>query len=92
MKQVLKLILGLESILLVPMLVQLFLKAVQWSLFDYIVMGVLLLGLALGITLVYKMRTNKNIRRILLLVVLILFFILWAELAVGLFGSPLAGN
>ena len=92
MKQVLKLILGLESILLVPMLVQLFLKAVQWSLFDYIVMGVLLLGLALGITLVYKMRTNKNIQRILLLVVLILFFILWAELAVGLFGSPLAGN
>lgn len=92
MKQVLKLILGLESILLVPMLVQLFLKAVQWSLFDYIVMGVLLLGLALGITLVYKMRTNKNKRRILLLVVLILFFILWAELAVGLFGSPLAGN
>ena len=92
MKQTLKLILGLESLLLVPMLAQLFLKAVQWSLFDYIVMGVLLLGLALGITLVYKMRTNKNIRRILLLVVLILFFILWAELAVGLFGSPLAGN
>ena len=92
MKQTLKLILGLESLLLVPMLAQLFSNAVQWSLFDYIVMGVLLLGLALGITLVYKMRTNKNIRRILLLVVLILFFILWAELAVGLFGSPLAGN
>ena len=92
MKQVLKLILGLESILLVPMLVQLFLNTVQCSLFDYIVMGVLLLGLALGITLVYKMRTNKNIRRILLLVVLILFFILWAELAVGLFCSPLEGN
>jgi hypothetical protein len=92
MKQTLKLILGLESLLLVPMLAQLFSNAVQWSLFDFIVMGVLLLGLATGITLVYKMRTNKNIRRILLLVVLILFFILWAELAVGLFGSPLAGN
>ena len=92
MKQTLKLILGLESLLLVPMLAQLFSNAVQWSLFDFIVMGVLFLGLATGITLVYKMRTNKNIRRILLLVVLILFFILWAELAVGLFGSPLAGN
>lgn len=92
MKQTLKLILGLESLLLVPMLAQLFSNAIQWSLFDFIVMGVLLLGLATGITLVYKMRTNKNIRRILLLVVLILFFILWAELAVGLFGSPLAGN
>ena len=92
MKQTLKLILGLESLLLVPMLAQLFSNAVQWSLFDFIVMGILLLGLATGITLVYKMRTNKNIRRILLLVVLILFFILWAELAVGLFGSPLAGN
>jgi len=92
MKQALKLILCLESLLVLPFLAQLFTNAVQWSLFDYIVMGVLLLGLAIGITLIFRLSTNKNTRRILLFTALFLFLLLWAELAVGLFGSPFAGN
>jgi len=92
MKQALKLILCLESLLVLPFLAQLFTNAVQWSLFDYIVMGVLLFGLAIGITLIFRLSTNKNTRRILLFTALFLFLLLWAELAVGLFGSPFAGN
>ena len=92
MKQALKLILGLESLLVLPFLAQLFTNAVQWSLFDYIVMGVLLFGLAIGIILIFRLSTNKNTRRIVLFTALFLFLLLWAELAVGLFGSPFAGN
>jgi len=92
MKQAFKLILCLESLLVLPFLAQLFTNAVQWSLFDYIVMGVLLFGLAIGITLIFRLSTNKNTRRILLFTALFLFLLLWAELAVGLFGSPFAGN
>jgi hypothetical protein len=55
-------------------------------------MGVLLFGLAIGITLIFRLSTNKNTRRILLFTALFLFLLLWAELAVGLFGSPIAGN
>jgi hypothetical protein len=55
-------------------------------------MGVMLFGTGALIELTLRMvKTTRN-RLIVCAVLAILFLLTWAELAVGIFGSPLAGN
>lgn len=69
-----------------------FSNEVNWSIMDFLVAGVLLFGTGLTIEFVLrKVKTRKN--RILICgIILLLLLLLWIELAVGLFGSPIAGN
>lgn len=85
-------LLSAAGLLLIPLIAMQFTAEVNWSLFDFIVMGTLLLITGLGIELVLrKVKTVKN-RVLLLLAVLALFLLVWAELAVGVFGTPFAGS
>lgn len=79
-------------LLLIPFIAMQFTSEVDWGPFDFIVAGVLLFGTALLIELV--LRTVRSTRaRILLCAALLLgLFLVWAELAVGIFGTPLAGS
>ena len=79
-------------LLLIPFLAMQFTDEVNWSLFDFAVMGILLLST--GILLDLVLRKVKTVQKRLLLgfVVLLAFFLIWAELAVGIFGSPFAGS
>jgi len=65
---------------------------VNWSFFDFIIMGGMLIitGLLIGIIL-KKVNNSKN-RLILIVTIVMIFFLIWAELAVGLFGTPFAGD
>lgn len=79
-------------LLLIPFIAMQFTPEVDWSAFDFVVMGVLLLGTGLLCELVLrKVKTVKN-RIILCAAILFLFSLIWAELAVGVFGSPIAGS
>lgn len=79
-------------LLLIPLVAMQFTNEVNWSLFDFIAAGVLLLGTGFGIELVLqKVRSRKN-RIVILGIIIFLLLLLWAELAVGVFGSSLAGN
>jgi len=65
---------------------------VNWGLFDFIIMGLLLILVGIGINFIEN-RTQNLKKRILFIGILILIFmIIWIELAVGVFGSPFAGN
>jgi len=65
---------------------------VNWGLFDFIIMGLLLILVGVGINFIEN-RTQNLKKRILFIGILILIFmIIWVELAVGVFGSPFAGN
>jgi hypothetical protein len=69
-----------------------FTNEVNWTLFDFVVMGILLLGTGLLCELVMR-KVNKPKHRIAICAVLLAaLFIIWAELAVGIFGTPFAGN
>jgi len=69
-----------------------FTNEVNWSAMDFVVAGVLLLGTGLSIEFVIrKVKTRKN-RIIICGIILLVLLLLWIELAVGLFGSPIAGN
>ena len=79
-------------LLLIPLIAMLFSDQVKWTLFDFIVAGILLLGVGLTIEFILrKVKTTKL--RIALCVALFLgFFLVWAELAVGIFGTPFGGQ
>ena len=64
---------------------------VQWSAFDFLIMGGLLISFVLIGNYIYT--SFKDQKRTWLLYILVLVFLLvWAELAVGIFNSPIAGS
>ncbi len=65
---------------------------VEWSLFDFIIMGTLLLITGLMGEIIFKKVKKYKHRVILYVVVSITFLLIWAELAVGIFGTPFAGS
>jgi hypothetical protein len=69
-----------------------FTDEVNWSPFDFAIMGVLLLGTGLIIELVFRNVQKTGYRVAIVLAVLAVFFLIWAELAVGIFGTPFAGS
>ena len=91
-KRLLKILIVLESLLLIPLIAMQFTTEVNWNYSDFIVFGILLLLAALLAELILRLVKNQE-RRILLIAVLVIGFLLvWAELAVGIFGSPFAGD
>ncbi|MGY5851367.1 hypothetical protein [Salegentibacter sp. F14] len=87
------LIVGLVALLLlIPLIAMQFSQEVVWSPFDFFIAAVLLLGTGLAIDLVLrKVKILKN-RILLSAIILAILIIIWAELAVGIFGTPLAGS
>jgi dipeptide/tripeptide permease len=85
-------LLSVAVLLLIPFIAMQFTTEVNWTFSDFLAMGFLLLGAGLICELVLRtVKKNRN-RVILCLLVLALFFLVWAELAVGIFGTPLAGS
>ena len=79
-------------LLFIPLIGNLFSNQVNWSLFDFIVMGVILGLFGLSIHFVFEKIKQKKLRIILLFLIVLFFLMIWAELAVGIFGSPFAGS
>lgn len=79
-------------LLLVPFIAMQFSNEVNWNMFDFLVAGGLLLGTGLSVEFVLRKVRSVNTRAIILLVILAVLILLWLELAVGVFGSPIAGS
>ena len=79
-------------LLLIPLVAMQFTTEVNWSGFDFLVMGVLLIGTGLLCELVLRKVTKTNHRILLCMAVVGVFLLVWAELAVGIFGTPFAGR
>jgi len=89
----LKIILTAVAILLfIPFIAMQFTDEVSWTIFDFVVMGVLLLSTGLLCELTIRKVTRIKHRIVLCIVILAAFLIIWAELAVGIFGTPIAGS
>jgi hypothetical protein len=65
---------------------------INWSTFDFIIMGSLLIALSIGINLVSTRVKNLKNRFLYIGILVLIFILIWAELAVGIFGTPLAGS
>lgn len=90
-KNITRLIAGTAIILLVPLVAMLFTDGVDWDITDFVVMGVLLLGAGLTFELIMT-KVRAKYRPVVAAAIILAVLLIWAELAVGVFGTPLAGN
>lgn len=91
-KNVTRLTLIVVALLLVPLVAMQFSENVNWSVFDFVIAGVLLLGAGLTYEFGVKSMHAKKSRLIATVALLAVLALVWVELAVGLFGTPFAGN
>ena len=91
-KRLLLLITAPASILLTPLIAMQFSDQVNWGVFDFIVGGILLFGSSFLIDLVIRKTREKKFRIFLFISIILALVLVWAELAVGIFGTPLAGS
>jgi hypothetical protein len=90
--RILMVVLIVGAILLIPLIAMQFSEEVVWTASDFLVAAVLLLGAGLAIDFVLRKISTKKNRIILCGIILGILLILWAELAVGVFGTPFAGS
>lgn len=91
-KRLTTILLTVLGILLIPFIAMQVSDEVAWGAFDFMVAAILLLGAGLLIDLVLRKVQSKERRILLLGVILLGLFLIWAELAVGIFGTPFAGS
>lgn len=87
-----RVLLGTAAILAVPLVAMRFTDEVNWGPGDFAAAALLLGGIgSLYVLLTRKLRTPIQ-RRAIGGGLLLTLMLVWAELAVGIFGSPLAGS
>ncbi|GGK47810.1 MULTISPECIES: hypothetical protein [Flavobacteriaceae] len=91
-KRYLIIILFTFGILLIPLLAMQFTIEVNWGLLDFIVAGIFLLGTGFVVDFVIRKVSKLNYKIAIITALLTLLFLFWAELAVGIFGTPFTGN
>lgn len=83
---------GAAILLFIPLIAMKFTNEVKWTLFDFLAAGVLLFGTGLTLEFILRKMKSTRYRIIFSIALLIVLLLIWAELAVGIFGTPFAGH
>jgi cation transport ATPase len=78
--------------LMLPVIGMMISENVNWSIADFVIAAILLSIGGLGVDLIFSKLKTRRARILTLMIVFVLFALVWGELAVGLFGTPWAGN
>jgi len=79
-------------LLAVPLIAMQFTTEVNWTISDVVIAAALLFTTAFSVDFVLKKVKTFNSRLLLIFGILAILSLIWAEMAVGIFGSPIAGN
>lgn len=85
-------VLVVAILLLIPYIAMKFTDEVKWGVFDFIIAAVLLLGAGLTCGFVLRKVRKMQHRLAICAGILLLLFLIWVELAVGIIGTPIAGS
>ena len=92
-KRLIAILMTAGSLLIIPYAaMKLGAEGVKWDAFDFIVAGTLLFGAGLAIEIALRLITKFEYRVAACLAILVGLAVVWAELAVGIIGTPLAGS
>jgi len=58
---------------------------IEWSLFDFIIMGLLLIIVSIGINFISNYKKNLKHRHLYIGILILIFILIWVEFAVGIF-------
>lgn len=75
------------SILMVPLVAMFFTREVNWTLFDFVVAGVLLSGTGLAYVFISRLSNSTAYRTAVAIAVVSGLLLIWINLAVGIIGS-----
>lgn len=92
-KRLLGIIIGVCALLTIPFFaMRLGVDGVYWKLFDFVAAGIMLFGAGFAIEIALRVIKKFEYRAATCIGILVVLALVWAELAVGLFGTPLAGS
>ncbi|GAA4356474.1 hypothetical protein [Kangiella marina] len=83
---------AIGMILAIPLIAMQFTQEVNWSLSDFLIFGGLLACVGLTYEFIIRKFSHSIKRTVLTLALIAAFVLIWAELAVGIFGTPFAGS
>ncbi len=93
MKNRLRLIvLAVIALLLIPLIAMQFTNEVNWGLMDFLIAAFLLFSTGIILDLINKKISKPKIGILLSLIILLTVILIWAELAVGILGTPFSGS
>ena len=72
-------------ILIIPLVGTILLDQIDWGILDFLVMGIILLILGIALSAVSQKIKNSKKRLFYNFIIILVFFLIWAELAVGIF-------
>ena len=79
-------------LLLIPIIAMQFTNEVNWNLVDFIVAGALLFGTGLMCELALRKINKIKYRIAICVTLLVVLLLIWAELGVGILGTPFSGH
>jgi hypothetical protein len=79
-------------VLMLPLLAMQFTHEVVWTLSDFIIAGILLMAAGTAYVVGTRLVKTKGQRLLVGALVGFTLVLVWAELAVGIFGTPFAGS
>jgi hypothetical protein len=91
-KRLIRILLTVSILLLIPLMAMRFTDEVKWTLLDFIAAGTLLFSTGLIFEFIMRKAKTTKLKIVMSITLFIALFLIWAELAVGIFGSPIAGN
>lgn len=83
---------GAVVLLLLPLTAMFFTGEVNWTFFDFMAAAVLLLSAGLILEFILRKAWRSSHKIVASVILLVVFLLVWAELAVGIFGTPFAGR
>lgn len=90
--KILQIALVVAALLFIPLIAMQFTDQVNWGLLDFIMAAILLFSAGTALYLTLRKRDKPHTRKILPVIILLIFILIWAELAIGIFGTPFAGD
>ena len=88
----LALFVAVATLLMIPLIGMQFSKEVNWTSSDFLIGGILLFGTAFICEMVLRNVKTLKSRIIACFIILSVLVLVWAELAVGIFGTTFAGS
>ena len=79
-----------SSLLIIPLFFTVISDEFNWSFFDFIIMGFMMIFVGILFELVTRVIKSGKRKKLLYGLIILLFLLLWAELGVGIFNSPIS--
>lgn len=87
------LIFAIPSLLMVAAFVaNNFAEGFNWTVSDFLIAAFLLFGTASFIYMIVNSKLSVRAKTMISIVIVLILMVIWVEMAVGLFGSPIAGS